>query len=167
MNISLADFGTHCAEHNYYENAFGTRYYQAPEIILIGKCSFPVDIWAIGCTFYELLSGKLLFDPIKDSTFSRDYYHLCLINETCGNFPNDFLKKTKMYKEYKNYFNSNGNIKNYTLPDENRLIKKINLLNLDSSNKQIITNIFINIFKINPSKRWTINDLSKDLFFSD
>jgi serine/threonine protein kinase len=162
INISLADFGTYCEEHNYYEESFGTRYYQAPEIILMGKCSFPVDIWAIGCTFYELLSGKLLFDPIKDSEHSRDYYHLCLINETCGKFSPNFLKKTKFYK---NYFDSKSNIINNEVPEPDRLIRKINKLELDKQTTNVIIEILNNTLTIDPLKRWTIDDLSKCSFF--
>lgn len=163
MDISLADFGTHCQEHNYYEQSFGTRYYQAPEILLMGKCSYPVDIWALGCTFYELLSGKLLFDPIKDSKHSRDYYHLCLINETCGNFPNNFLKNTKYYK---NFFDSRGYLIKYKQPSENRLDRKINELNYNDYTKEQIKEILINTLEIDSKKRWTINDLIAHPFFN-
>jgi serine/threonine-protein kinase SRPK3 len=161
MNISLADFGTFCEESDYYDEPFGTRYYQAPEIILMSKCSLPVDIWALGCTFYELLSGKLLFDPIKDSTHSRDYFHLCLINETCGKFPIKFLKKTRYYK---NYFDSTAKIIDYKVSDENRLITKINNLELDEQTKKSIIEILVNTLTIDPSKRWTIDDLKKCSF---
>jgi serine/threonine protein kinase len=118
MHTSLADFGTYCEEHNYYDTPFGTRYYQAPEIILMGQCKYPVDIWAIGCTFYELVSGKLLFDPIKDSKHSRDYWHLSLICDTCGKFSEKFLKKTKYYREY---FGKNAELNEYEYPLESRL----------------------------------------------
>lgn len=163
MNISLADFGTYCEEDNYYEESFGTRYYQAPEIILMGKCSYPVDIWALGCTFFELLSGNILFDPIKDSKYSRDYYHLCLINETCGNYPIKFLQNTKYYK---NFFNSKGKLMDYIAPDENRLDRKLNELLLDPVNKETIKEILINMLNIDPNKRWTINDLDACSFFN-
>lgn len=162
MQISLADFGTHCEERNYYETSFGTRYYQAPEIILMGKCTYPVDIWAIGCTFYELLSGNLLFDPIKDSTHSRDYYHLSLICDTCGDFSESFIKKTKYYK---NYFTKKVELIDYEYPDESRLDRKLNELNLDSSIIEQIKRILIGTLNIDPSKRWTIDELSKDPFF--
>ena len=163
MNISLADFGTFCEESDYYDEPFGTRYYQAPEIILMSKCSLPVDIWALGCTFYELLSGKLLFDPIKDSTHSRDYFHLCLMNETCGKFPIKFLKQTKYYK---NYFDSTAKIINYKVSDENRLKTKINDLELDEQTKKSIIEILSNTLRIDPSKRWTIDDLKKCSFLN-
>lgn len=162
INISLADFGTQCGEDTHYESQFGTRYYQAPEIVLMGGCSFPVDIWALGCTFYELVSGKLLFNPIKDSRNSRDYYHLCLINETCGDFPISFIRKTKYYK---NFFNSNGKIKDYKKPVENRLTSKINELNLTSDEKRDFTNLLNQMLTIDCSKRINIDKLSNHPFF--
>lgn len=120
-NVSLGDFGTYCGEDNYYEEAFGTRYYQAPEIILRGKCSYGVDVWALGCTYFELLTGQILFDPNKDKEYSRDYYHLSLINDTCGNFPINFLKSTKLYK---NFFNKYKLI-NYSEPKVSRMDRKL------------------------------------------
>jgi serine/threonine protein kinase len=163
MNISLADFGTHCPESDHYTQQFGTRYYQAPEIILMGPCSYPVDIWAIGCTFYELLTGKLLFDPIKDSKRSRDYYHLCLINETCGNFPEKFLNKTKYARQYFDYDNK---IINYDIPKENRLDRKLKELNVSEDDLLIIKELLKSMLQIEPSKRITIDELSRHKFIN-
>lgn len=165
IEISLADFGTYCSEDNYYDKSFGTRYYQAPEIILMGKCSYPVDIWALGCTFFELLTGQILFDPDKDSRHSRDYYHLCLINDTCGNFPPSFLKKTKFYKDF---FDSRFNIINYINKSNNKLndcIKKIEGIN--DSDKKTITSLLSQMLQIDPTKRINIIDLSNESFFND
>ena len=53
-HISLSDFGAFCNEDEHYDEEFGTRYYRAPEIILMGDCSYAVDIWAAGCVFYVL-----------------------------------------------------------------------------------------------------------------
>ena len=64
--ISLSDFGSFVENGEYYDIQFGTRYYRSPENILIGKSSYPNDIWALGCTFYEMLSGEILFEPDKD-----------------------------------------------------------------------------------------------------
>lgn len=147
LQISLADFGTYCCEDDYYDEPFGTRYYQAPEIILMGKCSYPVDIWALGCTIYELLTGQILFDPHKDSKGSRDYYHLCLINETCGNFSPNFLKKTKHYKDY---FDSKFNIIDYN----NELNNKLN-------NNEKIFSLLSKMLTINPPQRITIKEISQ------
>lgn len=153
INISLADFGTYCDEDNYYDEPFGTRYYQAPEIILMSKCSYPVDIWALGCTFYELLTGEVLFDPAKDSTHSRDYYHLCLINETCGNFTNNFLEKTKFYKDF---FDSESNIINHI----NKLNEKLDKFDPECS--KLLKDMLV----IDPNKRITIQELKTTNYFN-
>uniref|UniRef100_A0A6C0DA95 non-specific serine/threonine protein kinase n=1 Tax=viral metagenome TaxID=1070528 RepID=A0A6C0DA95_9ZZZZ len=121
--ISLADFGSFVEEGEYYDESFGTRYYRSPENILIGKSSFPNDIWAVGCTFYELLTGRILFDPDKDKNYDRDFHHLKLINEVCGDFPYNFLKKTKLHR---NFFDKECKIKmekdlSFTNKIENKL----------------------------------------------
>ena len=162
IKISLADFGMCCEEHNFFEEPFGTRYYQAPEIILMGKCSYPVDIWAIGCTFYELLAQNFLFNPIKDSQHTRDYYHLCLINDTCGKFDKDFLKRTKYYKTYFD----NGRLKDYISNDNDRLNRKIMDLNFDNDIKKIVKTILTKTLLIEPSNRIKITDLIKEPFFN-
>lgn len=39
-----------------------TRYYRAPEIMLSkNDYSNKVDVWSVGCTFAEMLTGKVLF----------------------------------------------------------------------------------------------------------
>lgn len=39
-----------------------TRYYRAPEIMLNSrKYNSAVDIWSVGCTFFELIDSKILF----------------------------------------------------------------------------------------------------------
>jgi len=156
INISLADFGTYCTQDNYYDKPFGTRYYQAPEIILMGKCSYPVDIWALGCTIYEILFGEILFNPDKDSKHSRDYYHLCLINDTCGSFSSQFLKKTKYYK---NYFNSKYNIIDYEKKISNKILNKINMLEISKEQKIKINELLTNMLIIDPGKRISINKI--------
>jgi len=38
-----------------------SRFYRAPEIILGMPYDFAIDIWSVGCTLYELYTGKILF----------------------------------------------------------------------------------------------------------
>ena len=44
-----------------------TRWYRSPELLvgdtLYGK---PVDVWAIGCIFFELVTGRPLFPGDSD-----------------------------------------------------------------------------------------------------
>jgi serine/threonine-protein kinase SRPK3 len=164
INVCLSDFGMVCHVDDFYEYPFGTRYYQAPEIILMGldKCvsSLPVDIWALACTLYELLSGKILFDPIKDSKYDRNYYHLRLINKTCGSFESGFLKKTKYYNKY---FDNKYNLINC---DENcgyyRLETKLKEIILQEND---LNELFKKCLEIDPRKRANIDYLINHSFF--
>ena len=158
INISLCDFGFHCDENTSFDIQFGTRYYQAPEIILMGPCSYPVDIWALGCTFFELLTGNILFEPNKDSKYSRDYFHLCLINETCGKFPSSFLNKTKYYETF---FTSKNEIKDIKINKFDRLDRKIveSTINFTDEQLKLIKKILNNTLIIDYNKRIKINDL--------
>jgi serine/threonine protein kinase len=146
--ISLADFGSFVKDGEFYDEAFGTRYYRSPENILVGNSSYPNDIWALGCTFYELLTGQILFDPDKDKQFDRDAYHLKLINELCGEFSHSFLKKTKLWKKY---FDSNCKLKiTKDLNHRSKLEDKL-------GNNSMIP-IIKGMLKINPNERLTTFD---------
>jgi len=144
--ISLSDFGSFMEEGEYYDEAFGTRYYRSPENILVGKSSFANDIWALGCTFYELLTGEILFNPDKDKEFNRDHYHLKLINETCGDFNPSFLKSTKLWK---NYFDSKYKLKfTENLEFNNKLENKL-------GENHLFLSVIKGMLNISPSKRLT------------
>ena len=56
-----------------------TRWYRAPEIMLSSRSyTKAVDIWSVGCTLFEMLTGEPLFP-------GRDYHHqLCLILDVLG-----------------------------------------------------------------------------------
>lgn len=153
-DICLSDFGSFTYEGEYYDESYGTRYYRSPENILVGKSSYENDIWAIGCIFYELLTGQILFNPCKDKNYNRDFYHLKLINELCGDFPINFLKKTKDYKQYfvenNLKFESNLNFKEKVYTEVHKKIPEYNL--------DIIMNLFIGFLRINPSDRIKLED---------
>ncbi|KAJ0063276.1 hypothetical protein NL108_015626 [Boleophthalmus pectinirostris] len=64
---------------DYYTDYVATRWYRAPEL-LVGDTQYgpPVDVWAVGCVFAELLSGLPLW-PGKS-----DMDQLYLIRRTLG-----------------------------------------------------------------------------------
>lgn len=154
--ISLADFGNCIEEGEYYEESFGTRYYRSPENILVGKSSYPNDIWAVGCTFYELLTGRILFDPEKDKNYDRDAYHLKLINEACGNFPVSFLKKTELGKKY---FTKGKIIMDKDLSYKNKIETKISNVLKDEKHVKLSLKLLNGMLKINPLERLSAKEL--------
>jgi serine/threonine protein kinase len=151
FDISICDFESCSNLNDIHTSQFGTRYYMAPEIILMGKCNEKVDIWALGCLYYELLTkGDILFNPMKDKFGTRDYYHLKLIYYTCGEYPIEFITKTKYYNKY---FKNNKLI-NLDNTIYNRLDEKLRLYNILNYKE-----ILINMLNIDPYKRININQL--------
>ncbi|KAM4853212.1 cyclin-dependent kinase-like 1 isoform 1-T1 [Thomomys bottae] len=80
--IKLCDFGFArllTGPSDYYTDYVATRWYRSPEL-LVGDTQYgpPVDVWAIGCVFAELLSGVPLW-PGKS-----DMDQLYMIRKTLG-----------------------------------------------------------------------------------
>jgi len=50
-----------------------SRFYRAPEIVLGAKYGPPMDVFAIGCTFFELFTGKILFPGKSNNDMLRHY----------------------------------------------------------------------------------------------
>ena len=75
-----------------YTDYVATRWYRAPEL-LVGDTQYgpPVDVWAIGCVFAELLSGQALW-PGKS-----DVDQLYLIQRTLGKSSSFFLGWTTLF----------------------------------------------------------------------
>ncbi|XP_077909789.1 cyclin-dependent kinase-like 1 isoform X3 [Halichoerus grypus] len=68
--IKLCDFGFArllTGPSDYYTDYVATRWYRSPEL-LVGDTQYgpPVDVWAVGCVFAELLSGVPLWPGKSD-----------------------------------------------------------------------------------------------------
>jgi len=107
IKIKLSDFGT-CRkiDHNKYD--IQTRYYRAPEIIMGYKYNENCDMWSVGCTIYELLTGEILFNPDKELRFSRNKFHLCKMITSLGKIPKELMDHS-IYKI--DFFTNSGLIK--------------------------------------------------------
>jgi serine/threonine-protein kinase SRPK3 len=123
-----------------------TRYYRAPEIILKAGLHKKSDYWSLGCVFFELLTGDILFDPEKDKSITRDVHHIYLIEELIGPIPKTLLDQSKNYhKIYTSkglLINVEKKIKKWCLED----VLKENYNNIGLDNKKIKNIInFINL----------------------
>ncbi|KAK0621742.1 hypothetical protein B0T17DRAFT_494869 [Bombardia bombarda] len=49
-----------------------SRFYRAPEIILGLPYDYAIDVWSIGCTLYELYTGKILFTGDSNNQMLRN-----------------------------------------------------------------------------------------------
>jgi serine/threonine-protein kinase PRP4 len=87
--VKICDFGT---AMNFDEPAeitsyMQSRYYRAPEVILGMKVGYEMDMWAIGCTLYELYVGRILFDARDNNQMLK------MIQECRGKLPIRMLKR--------------------------------------------------------------------------
>lgn len=64
-----------------------SRFYRAPEIILGIPYDYAIDMWSVGCTLYELYTGKILFTGRNNNQMLRS------IMECRGKFPPKLLRK--------------------------------------------------------------------------
>ncbi|KAL1410904.1 U4/U6 small nuclear ribonucleoprotein prp4 [Vanrija albida] len=67
-----------------------SRFYRAPEIILGLPYDFAIDVWAIGCTLFELYTGKILFPGRSNN------HMLLLMMEVKGKIPHRMIKKSSL-----------------------------------------------------------------------
>ncbi|KAL1916402.1 uncharacterized protein VTP21DRAFT_5593 [Calcarisporiella thermophila] len=76
-----------------------SRFYRAPEIILGLPYDTAIDVWSVGCTLYELYTGKILFPGRSNNQMLR------YMMELKGRFPNRMLRRGQFSERH---FEENG-----------------------------------------------------------
>lgn len=71
-----------------------SRFYRAPEVILGIPYDYGIDMWSIGCTLFELHTGKILFTGRNNNNMLRT------IMECRGKFPNKLLRRGSLTYDY-------------------------------------------------------------------
>ena len=104
--ILLTDFGL-IQKKEINNKTVQSRYYRAPEIILGLNYSENIDLWSFGCTVYELITGKILFDV--ENNYDIDFYDKDLINikmiiEKMGKDSHSKILELLKESPRKNYF---------------------------------------------------------------
>ncbi|KAF3491540.1 serine/threonine-protein kinase prp4 [Arthroderma uncinatum] len=86
--LKICDLGSaSLASENEITPYLVSRFYRAPEIILGIPYDYSLDVWSIGCTLFELYSGKILFTGRNNNQMLRS------IMECRGKFPPKFLRR--------------------------------------------------------------------------
>lgn len=150
--IFISDLGS-CISTNtttYYKKFANTCYYLAPEVLLKLKCNHKVDMWAVGCTLYELLTNDILFDPDEVSNM-KSRYHLTQIISCLGDIP-EHMKNISPNKEI--YFKKNGLIKGV---NSIKYINKWEFLECTP----ILISLLLQLLELDPDRRISANDALK------
>jgi serine/threonine-protein kinase SRPK3 len=154
IQVVISDFGSIIDLNDYNKKAeIQTRYYRAPEIVL--KCGFDekCDIWSLGCSIYEILTGDILFDPEKDGSYSRDFHHIYWFYEICGDIPKWMIEKSEKKKDF---FNKNGKFlankpETWNIKEVIKEEKQIDII--DNEKLEEVIDMIDSMLKINPNER--------------
>ncbi|KAK5132702.1 hypothetical protein LTR08_008746 [Meristemomyces frigidus] len=77
-----------------------SRFYRAPEVILGMPFDYAIDMWSIGCTLFELYTGRIMFAGADNNQMLR------AIQECRGKLPIRMLKKSSLGDKH---FDLDGN----------------------------------------------------------
>jgi dual specificity tyrosine-phosphorylation-regulated kinase 2/3/4 len=94
VGIKLVDFGTSMFAHEATFSYIQSRFYRAPEVILGGNYSFPIDMWSFGCLIAELHLGYPLFAG------DNEQEQLSLILRAVGPPTKEYLLNCKHAQKY-------------------------------------------------------------------
>lgn len=164
--VLLSDFGNSISLDDELQS-YGdiqTRHYRAPEIILRNGFNEKSDIWAVGCTFYEILTGKVLFDPHKSygcSTDKQNLYDIQLI----GQIPNEM----KTGRKRTVFFRHDGTLKGFYNLNNTYINEIIKTTCTELSKKQLADTIefILTTLEFVPTKRPSANECLKMKIFSE
>ncbi|KAJ4213016.1 hypothetical protein NW759_011277 [Fusarium solani] len=69
--------------------------YRAPETLLYIQWSYPVDIWSVGLTAWDLLEGRTLFSARNEDSSFPDGVHLSELIAALGHPPTELLNRNR------------------------------------------------------------------------
>lgn len=148
IKVKLSDFGTCRDLPSDNTVGFQTRHYRAPELLLGYPYDERIDVWSIGCVIYELITGKLLFNPENNNHFLNKQ-HLCDMISHLGPVPKYLIETATMRDDL---YKRNYSIHNVYNISYNPLHK---LFNFDETTIDIL---YLTL-NYDPYKRPTIDEL--------
>jgi len=143
--VKLADFGTAVDKRDNIERTeyLVSRFYRAPEIILGMDIGYPVDMWAVGCTAYELWTGKILFTGRSNNQMVKAFMD-------CLGWPSEKLLKKGLVNNILEHFEPGPPLKFIS-----REVDQYNQVCLQSHDpeKQPLTSKQLSVRKIEQQKK--------------
>ncbi|CAO1300513.1 unnamed protein product [Diamesa hyperborea] len=152
--VKLCDFGfaRMLSPGENYTDYVATRWYRAPEL-LVGDTNYgtPVDIWAVGCVFAELIRGDALWAGRSDVD------QLYLIRRTIG----DLLPK------HLQIFNQNEFFRGISLPVPPTLETLESKMPARTLQNPFAIDFMKKCLDKDPNKRWSCERLAQHPYFED
>ncbi|KAL3116711.1 hypothetical protein niasHT_000789 [Heterodera trifolii] len=154
--VKLGDFGFAriMSVNEIYTDYVATRWYRAPEL-LVGDTHYgsPVDIWAVGCVFAEMLTGE----PIWPGRSDVD--QLYLIIRTMGKITSQQLK----------IFHNNAYFRGISIPEPEEHIGLLQRLAQTANPAVSVDFAAMDLLKrcveMDPKMRWSAEELLDHEYF--
>ena len=184
INIKICDFGTSHPTTNKSNYNIGTIDYSAPECIIGLPYGKGIDIWAVGCIVFELVTGVCLFDYTRyyddaeeySSGFSSsdfedendktqiEFLLLCMMKKISGGFPSKIFKKGKYYD---NCFDYKGRLRfSPKFLEEDEIINVLmNEFNYESDEAVELNDFVLKLLCVDPSQRENVTKLLTNKWF--
>jgi serine/threonine-protein kinase SRPK3 len=148
--VKLSDMGTCLMKDDQKNKHTQTCHYKSPEAILRIGYDTKLDMWALGCTIYELLTGEVLFNA-NDQKNHRTRHQLKLIMQKLGRIPNHMIEKST-HREL--YFDANCFLKNcYNIQYDNTWDTLFSSMKTSNNKKNQMLDLLMNLLKHDPSER--------------
>ena len=162
--IKLSDLGT-VVDTTLDKKPIGiqTKYYKSPELLLGLKYDESCDIWALGCTIYELITGDILFDP-DDYKIDKRRGIMNQIYAKLGVIPKEMIDASPLKQIF---YTDNYILKGHgdDFNKENTWTKLIENMEEDNIKKYLLIDLLLEMLNVNPLNRITaFNALKHPLF---
>ncbi|EDO47304.1 predicted protein [Nematostella vectensis] len=152
LMVKLCDFGSALATGGCDITPYlVSRFYRAPEIIIGSKYDYPIDLWSVGCTIYELHTGKIMFPGKSNNEMLK------LMMDYKGKMPNKMIRRGLLKERH---FDDSCNFLYYEV-DKITQREKTTVLSAINPNKDVMESLF-GYHKLNDEHKRKVNQL-KDL----
>lgn len=95
MTIKLADFGSSIMQWNIKKSHnCTTLWYRAPEILLKQNYNHLIDVWSLGCVWYEWMSKTVLFQGLHAAhqlTLQQQHIAICEFDKEINDIMNHMI----------------------------------------------------------------------------
>lgn len=148
--LKIADLGSAVsADDNDVTDVLVSRFYRAPEIMLGIRHDYAIDMWSVGCTLFELYTGKICFTGPTNNQMLRG------IMECRGKVPNRMLKKSEFWAQH---FDPDGTFLSHEIDHLARkdLVRRLNI-SRPSPAKELKARLFSNAKGLSPADAKELN----------
>jgi serine/threonine protein kinase len=157
-SIKLIDLGNAILEKDFIttNQSIQTRHYRPPECIIRAPFDYSADMWAFGCTVFELLTNNILFEPKKYGHMKINSCHLGMFIKIFGNFSNTDIQDGKYSCKYFDLSYDNPVHKfRYMIGKPEPLYKIFKRFGYSKNKSKLLEDFLMPIFQYNPRKRIT------------